>query len=42
VPLDLTNEQRDVFAPLLPTPLMCTDRRGRPWRDPRDVLNGIL
>ena len=31
-----------VLAPLLPKPRGRTDRRGRPWRDPRDVLNGIL
>ena len=28
--------------PLLPKPRLRRDRRGRPWRDPREVLNGIL
>jgi transposase len=42
VPVDLTDAQWDVLAPLLPTPRVRTDRRGRPWRDPRDVLNGVL
>ena len=27
---------------LLPKPRIRKDQRGRPWRDPRDVLNGIL
>ena len=40
--MDLTAKQWAVLAPLLPKPRMRTDRRGRPWRDPRDVLNGIL
>ncbi len=40
--MDLTDEQWDVLAPLIPVPLPRTDRRGRPWRDSRDVLNGIL
>lgn len=30
------------MEPLLSTPRVRTDRRGRPWRDPRDVLNGVL
>src|SRR5437667_2040804 len=40
--MDLTEEQWAVLAPLLPTPRVRRDRRGRPWRDPRDVLNGVL
>jgi transposase len=40
--MDLTEKQWAVLAPLLPKPRVRTDRRGRPWRDPRDVLNGIL
>ncbi len=39
--MDLTDEQWTILEPLLPTPRR-RDRRGRPWRDPRDVLNGIL
>lgn len=34
--------QWTVLAPLLPAPRVRRDRRGRPWRDPRDVLNGVL
>ncbi len=40
--MDLTEPQWAVLGPLLPKPRLRTDRRGRPWRDPRDVLNGIL
>ena len=40
--MDLTDKQWTKLAPLLPTPRLRRDRRGRPWRDPRDVLNGIL
>jgi transposase len=40
--VDLTDDQWAVLRPLLPRPRLRTDRRGRPWRDPRDVLNGIL
>lgn len=40
--MDLTEPQWAVLGPLLPKPRLRTDRRGRPWRDPRDVLNGLL
>jgi transposase len=40
--MDLTDAQWDVLKPLLPKPRVRKDGRGRPWRDPRDVLNGIL
>jgi transposase len=40
--VDLTDEQWAVLEPLLPRPRRRPDGRGRPWRDPRDVLNGIL
>lgn len=40
--MDLTDAQWMVLEPLLPKPRLRRDRRGRPWRDPRDVLNGIL
>src|SRR5881392_4095030 len=40
--MDLTDDQWAILAPLLPAPRLRRDRRGRPWRDPRDVLNGIL
>ena len=40
--MDLTEEQWEILEPLIPTPPRREDGRGRPWRDPRDVLNGIL
>ena len=40
--VDLSEKQWEVLAPLLPKPRIRKDQRGRPWRDPRDVLNGIL
>ena len=40
--MDLTNEQREVLEPLIPYPVRRPDGRGRPWRDSRSVLNGIL
>ena len=40
--MDLTDAQWGVLGPLLPAPKVRRDGRGRPWRDPRDVLNGIF
>jgi transposase len=40
--MDLTEEQWEVLEPLIPDPPQREDGRGRPWRDPRDVLNAIL
>jgi transposase len=40
--MDLTDEQWDVLKPIIPAPSRRPDGRGRPWRDPRAVLNGIL
>jgi transposase len=40
--MDLTNEQWEVLEPLIPVPVRRADGRGRPWRNSRDVLNGIL
>lgn len=40
--MDLTNEQWAILEPFIPKPRRRPDGRGRPWRDPRDVLNGIL
>jgi transposase len=40
--MDLTNEQWEVLEPPIPDPVRRADGRGRPWRDRRDVLNGIL
>ena len=40
--MDLTEHQWQLLEPLLPVPPLRVDGRGRPWRDPRDVLGGIL
>jgi len=40
--VDLTDEQWEVLEPLIPDPPRRADGRGRPWRDPRDVLDAIL
>lgn len=40
--MDLTNAQWNIIEPLIPAPDRRPDGRGRPWRDARDVLNGIL
>ena len=40
--MDLTDAQWTRLAPIVPKPRTRPDGRGRPWRDPRDVLNGIL
>src|SRR5579872_6618004 len=40
--MDLTDEQWRVLSPLIPRPRMRDDGRGRPWKDSRAVLNGIL
>lgn len=39
---DLTDAQWAFIEPLLPELPKRTDGRGRPWRDSREVLNGIL
>ena len=38
----LTNGEWAVLGPLLPAPPRRADGRGRPWRDPRAVLDGVL
>src|ERR687886_1571229 len=40
--MDLTDEQWKLLEAVIPKPTRREDGRGRPWRDPRDVLNGIL
>jgi transposase len=40
--MDLTDEQWVVLGPLLPELPKRADGRGRPWRDAREVLNGVL
>lgn len=39
---ELTDEQWALVAPLLPAPPRRDDRRGRPWRDAREVLSATL
>ena len=41
-PRDLTEEQWALIGPFLPTLARRKDRRGRPWKENRAVLNGIL
>ena len=40
--MDLTDEQWAVVEPLIGAMPKRADGRGRPWRDSREVLNGIL
>lgn len=39
---ELTDEQWIVLSSLVPEPPRRSDGRGRPWRDTREVLNGVL
>ena len=39
---DLTDKQWSFIEPLLPPLPIRPDKRGRPWKNSRDVLNGIL
>jgi transposase len=39
---DLTDEQWELLGVLIPEPPRRADGRGRPWRDNREVMNGIL
>jgi len=40
--MDLTDEQWKIVEPLIHPLPRRTDGKGRPWRNSRDVLNGIL
>lgn len=40
--MDLTDEQWAILQPLIPEPPKRPDGRGRPRRDNREILNGIL
>ena len=41
--MDLTDEQWTILEPLIPEEERIPNgKRGRPWRDPREVLNGVL
>src|SRR5216684_4147988 len=39
---DLTNSQWEILDGLVPEPISREDGRGRPWKERRAVLNGIL
>ena len=39
---ELTDEQWALVGSLIPEPPRRADRRGRPWRDAREVLSGVL
>jgi len=39
---DLTDAQWAILDPLIPEPPRRSDCRGRPWKDRRSILNGIL
>jgi transposase len=39
---ELTDEQWAILAPLIPEPPRREDKRGRPWRVTREVINGVL
>jgi transposase len=39
---DLTDEQWKTFDPIIPKSRKRRDRRGRPWKSRRSVLNGVL
>jgi transposase len=39
---DLTDSQWELLDDLIPEPTPREDGRGRPWKDRRAVLNGIL
>jgi len=39
---DLNDDQWRVIGPLIPEPKRRADRRGRPWKNNREVLNGVL
>jgi len=40
--MDLTEDQWKVVSAILPEDPVRPDRRGRPWSDRRQVLNGVL
>ena len=40
--MDITNEQWNRIEPIITSSILPKDPRGRPARDPREVLNGIL
>jgi transposase len=40
--MDLTDDQWAVIQPLIPDPPRRPDGKGRPWKDSRDIMDGIL
>lgn len=40
--MSLTREQWNAVAPVIPEPARRSDGRGRPWRDSRAVIEGVL
>src|SRR5688572_9916911 len=40
--MDLTDKQWAVIEPMFSKPRRRADGRGRPWRDPRDIVNAVL
>jgi transposase len=40
--MDLTDDQWSIISPLIADPPRRPDGKGRPWKDARDVMNGIL
>src|SRR5829696_4834128 len=40
--MDLTDERWNIVESLIPAPSRRPDGWGRPWRDPRELLNAIL
>jgi transposase len=40
--MDLTDDQWSIISPLVPDPTRRPDGKGRPWKDARDVMNGVL
>lgn len=40
--MGLTDEQWEIIKPLIPEPPKRPEGRGRPRRDNREILNGIL
>jgi transposase len=41
-PMDLSEKQWEIVGPLIPKPRRREDGKGRPWRDPRDIMNAVL
>ena len=40
--MDLTEKQWEKLKEIIPEPKVREDRRGRPWKENREVLEGIL